>query len=370
MIQPLLIQISGVVSTAIDLYYLKKSRELKNEQNQNNDTIDIDEVVLVGGGSLIPCIKQTVRDVLITKNIPSFSIQQQQQQHQNNESIEGSEKQHEKEFCSSISPYECVVNGLAIRGGLLMGVESSILQDILMIDVNPSAIGILVWENNDIENETNKTNQPILTNDNSIKNQSNMKCYFEPLIERGMSLPCKVKKRYQIDKETQERKILTLHIYEEIYNDGSEDSNKNNEEILDLPDVSNNCNTNNSNGESNSLPNLLEKEEKSNSLILLGIYELPIGDCMYQILPDKNLEDEITGDEQIDSKTLAWYVDVEFSIDSEGVFKYSVCSASSIIDSQNSQIKSNSSIRILWYYVLFLFILYSYFKLFRNDLTK
>lgn len=389
LIKPLLTQIKGVISTAIDIYILKKSRENIQIQSQNNieenysndgtnsssssnpspsssspslvsnQQIDIDEVVLVGGSSLIPSIQQTIREILNEKLIPSFS------------------NSSNKEFCSSICPYECVVNGLAIKGGLLSGVQSTILQDILMIDVTPSTIGILVWEidSNDLNEFTPK---------------------FEPFIPRGTSLPCKIRKVYEVDEKCVESGLLTLQLYEEIYPTSNEVKNP----LAFLSSSS--INENYLCEEQNNLPDstsptpissdsTLSQIGRGQPIEILGSFELAISECIYekksfkinnQDFDDNNSngnsnddDDEITGDEIDHTMISQWFVDIELSINTEGILNYKVCpppikekqtdkdNNNLVEKKKKSNSDGNSSLILLYFYIFFLFIIYIFVKI-------
>mmetsp|Transcript_43707 Transcript_43707/g.127203 ORF Transcript_43707/g.127203 Transcript_43707/m.127203 type:complete len:773 (-) Transcript_43707:242-2560(-) len=75
---------------------------------------DIDDVVLVGGSTRVPCIQQMLRDFFGGK----------------------------KELCKSINPDEAVAYGAAVQGAILSGVRLSKSTDLLLIDVTPLSLGI------------------------------------------------------------------------------------------------------------------------------------------------------------------------------------------------------------------------------------
>ncbi len=76
---------------------------------------DIHEVVLVGGSTRIPKVRELIRDF-----------------------FDG------KEPNSGINPDEAVAYGAAVQGGILGGETSDQTKDILLIDVTPLTLGIEV----------------------------------------------------------------------------------------------------------------------------------------------------------------------------------------------------------------------------------
>lgn len=76
---------------------------------------DIHEVVLVGGSTRIPKVRELIREF-----------------------FDG------KEPNSGINPDEAVAYGAAVQGGILGGETSDQTKDILLIDVTPLTLGIEV----------------------------------------------------------------------------------------------------------------------------------------------------------------------------------------------------------------------------------
>lgn len=74
---------------------------------------EVDEIVLVGGSTRIPKVKE-----LLTKFFNG------------------------KELCQSVNVDECVAYGAAVQAALLIGTKDEKINDILLLDVNPLSLGI------------------------------------------------------------------------------------------------------------------------------------------------------------------------------------------------------------------------------------
>lgn len=74
---------------------------------------DVDDIVLVGGSSRIPRVQQLLRDYF-----------------------------GGKELSQSINPDEAVAYGAAVQGAVLSGVDSSKVNDIVLLDVTPLSLGL------------------------------------------------------------------------------------------------------------------------------------------------------------------------------------------------------------------------------------
>ncbi len=82
---------------------------IRQYKGQSKDKYaDIEEVILVGGSSVIPCVREAIRKALHCECIHSFSAS----------------SATPKEFCTSLDPYHTVAQGLAIRGAILSGVDT------------------------------------------------------------------------------------------------------------------------------------------------------------------------------------------------------------------------------------------------------
>ena len=77
------------------------------------DKSDIDDIVLVGGSTRIPKIKQMLARFF-----------------------------NDKELCNSVNPDEAVAYGAAIQAAILNGDKNDSIQDVLLIDVAPLSLGI------------------------------------------------------------------------------------------------------------------------------------------------------------------------------------------------------------------------------------
>ena len=158
-------------------------------------TAAVDEVVLVGGCSKIPSIRSALRTALGVAGEDCFAS-----------------TSNPKEFCTSIDPDEAVAQGLAIRGGVLMGVQEGVLKDLLMLDALPTTIGIRSFAPSNAHDVLAVRNnaQPDITEEEG---------YFEPILTKGSRLPAKATKTFALADKTQ--KMVSLDIYEE----GCEDEN-------------------------------------------------------------------------------------------------------------------------------------------------
>ena len=83
---------------------MKDSKYSKNE---------ITDIVLVGGSSRIPRVQQLLREYF-----------------------------NGKELCQSINPDEAVAYGAAVQGAVLGGVNSSKINDLILLDVTPLSLGL------------------------------------------------------------------------------------------------------------------------------------------------------------------------------------------------------------------------------------
>jgi hypothetical protein len=399
LLSPLLVQIRGVVSTAIDIFLIKQSRLQQQSQSQQQweregeVLVDIDEVVLVGGSSLIPAIQQTVRDLLRDKHIPSFSPRPPPPplplSHPSTPPATalttepGRAVAVEKEFCSSISPYECVVNGLAVKGALLAGVDSSLLQDILMIDATPSAIGILIWVPSSAQPSTGGSSLSYLQphgrghGESREAASSELVSFFEPLIARGTSLPCKVKKSFEIDERCLVAGLLTLQLFEEVYSSSASTSSSLTQTEGEVSTEV--CEEERAEGGDGRVLERGGGGGGGSSLHELGSYELPILDCVYRHRGMSLSGSEITGDES-EGAGPCWLIDLELSMDAEGILSYAICpppagtgaegettvvllkksAGGGLVDEEGA---SKASITLLGVYIFFLFLLYLFVKI-------
>ncbi|KIK23418.1 hypothetical protein PISMIDRAFT_679396, partial [Pisolithus microcarpus 441] len=82
-------------------------------RDSQTDKAEVDEVVLVGGSTRIPCIEKLVSDFF-----------------------------NDKKPCKSIDPDEAVAYGAAVQAAILSGDTSEKTQDLLLLDVAPLSLGI------------------------------------------------------------------------------------------------------------------------------------------------------------------------------------------------------------------------------------
>lgn len=162
-------------------------------------TVTLDEIVLVGGCSRIPCIQQSIRDACAAVGMTRFN-----------------RPRHEGgvDLCMSINPEHAVAEGLAIRGAVISGIidnndstsdaPSAVhrLKNLLMLDSLPTTLGVLAWSPED-----------------GTK-------FFQPILQRGQRLPCVARHSFQLHAgdgdggksfgRSNQRHIVSLDIYEEI----------------------------------------------------------------------------------------------------------------------------------------------------------
>ncbi|CEG46282.1 glucose-regulated protein [Plasmopara halstedii] len=77
------------------------------------DAADMDEVILVGGSTRIPCLRSKISKAF-----------------------------HGKELCMSVNADEVVCEGAAIQAAILSGIDQRVFRDVLMMDVLPLPIGL------------------------------------------------------------------------------------------------------------------------------------------------------------------------------------------------------------------------------------
>ena len=115
---------------------------------------NIDEIVLVGGCTRMPLIREKVQTMFPGKIL-----------------------------CTSINPDQVVAEGAAIRAAMISGVDHELLRDVLMMDVLPSSIGV------------------------EVANGS-----FVPLLKRLSKIPCKATKLFRTFEDNQPG--VTVRIFE------------------------------------------------------------------------------------------------------------------------------------------------------------
>jgi uncharacterized membrane protein len=196
----------------------------------------IDEVILVGGSSRVPLVRDCLRKMLVEKlQLTQFSSQ---------------------EFCCSLDPEQAVAQGLAIRGAVLMGHDIPQLKDVLMLDMLSSSIGLISWadinrigqgrdanakpstvlervrnsglhavivgssDKDANKKGTRQDDHPHLRiqqwdpSSESVPVQGQHIRYFDPILYRCERIPCSAAKSFRIEDPRQ--KFVSLDIFEEI----------------------------------------------------------------------------------------------------------------------------------------------------------
>jgi L1 cell adhesion molecule like protein len=114
---------------------------------------DIDEVIMVGGSTRTPWLRQKLTTLF------------------------------NRELCTSVHPDRAVAEGAAIQGAILAGTDKTVLQDVMMMDVLPISLGLE-------------------TADGS----------FEVLLPRNSSIPAEVTKHFHTFE--QDQRGITVEIFE------------------------------------------------------------------------------------------------------------------------------------------------------------
>jgi hypothetical protein len=162
--------------------------------------VSIDEVVLVGGCSLLPCVRATIKTTLMQAGVTAFGGK-------SGPSSSPTEAEGGKDFCCSVNPHECVAHGLAVRGALLMGVQESRLKQLLMLDAVPYTVGVMVHRPPALA--------PVRPDHGEDGKDDDWE--FEPLLERGMPLPCTARKTFLLDSSSMAARRVSVDVYEETF---------------------------------------------------------------------------------------------------------------------------------------------------------
>eukprot|EP01032_Pedospumella_encystans_P007597 gene7597-9098_t len=149
----------------------------------------IDEVVLVGGSSRVPCVRAALRRALGKAGIADFA------------------PDGPKELCTSLNPEEVVAEGLAIRGAVLSGVSTGKLKELLMMDCVNNAIGVMTWE------ASGSAENAVLSADSTNVDTPGTRI-FNSILHKGMSIPAKNTMRFPLADPNQ--KFVSLDIFEEV----------------------------------------------------------------------------------------------------------------------------------------------------------
>jgi len=188
---------------------VEEYRRSDHTASEGGGTVAIDEVVLVGGCSLLPCVRSAIREALVEEGVNTFGGRDAGPTHSCSSSPAKEDEQEEggvRDFCSSVNPHESVAHGLAVKGALMMGVREGRLKELLMIDSVPYAVGILSF-------------QPSLE-----QGEDKDEWEFEPILERGMRLPCTQRKTFSLDASSLRARQVSIDVYEESFEGNSVDS--------------------------------------------------------------------------------------------------------------------------------------------------
>jgi len=147
----------------------------------------IDEVVLVGGSSRVPCVRAALRRALGKAGISAFA------------------PNGPKELCTSLNPEEVVAEGLAVRGAVLSGVSTGKLKELLMMDCVNNAIGVMTWEVEAMGDTTSGAG--------SVSTFAKTRI-FNSVLHKGMSIPAKNTLRFPLADANQ--RFVSLDIFEEV----------------------------------------------------------------------------------------------------------------------------------------------------------
>jgi hypothetical protein len=99
-----------------------------------------------------------------------------------------------------------VAQGLAVRAGVLMGVDTGRLKDLLLLDVAPKSLGIITLEPSSSNSNSN-------SNSNSKKDVV-LEQVFEPVLHKGTRLPARGVCRFRLEGPRQ--RFVTATVYEEV----------------------------------------------------------------------------------------------------------------------------------------------------------
>ena len=366
--------------------------------SQSNNIID--EIVLVGGSSRVPCIQTAILNTLSKENIHNFHLikpsidtatttttttklatthHHDDQEEEEEEEPPTTAVEDVKELCTAINPDLAVVQGLAIRGAVLMGYDVGVMKDILMLDILPTSIGVLSWPSSTSTDHTNSSNS------NRNRNNNTEIRLFEPIVHSGSRIPITNSKLFQIedDKNGKQLKFLSLDIYEE--------------EPLEIDD-NNNTNSGSSNDtsdSSNSKIVVITKNKIETSIIsddkkykykLMGTYDV--------LIPPLPLISDSTNNNNIDMN----HVLVHFTLDIQGALTFHVTRPMLISDKEgtneiitntnnynhisitekktikgksskiNDADKDNWLVYVLIGYIVLMFVMYVFVKMYFSDL--
>lgn len=201
--------------------------------------VDVDEVVLVGGSSRVPCVQDAVTRTLVKENVRTFKIVKETDDDNGEEEGEGdtdadtygdeevnsshaadattrsaTATAETREFCTSINPDLAVVQGLAVRGAVLMGCDVGLMKDILMLDILPTSIGVMTWSDTSPDTDTDTADQSGAATVADMCMHEPASRQFEAILTRGSRVPATGSKLFTLADPVRQR-FVSLDIYEE-----------------------------------------------------------------------------------------------------------------------------------------------------------
>ena len=122
-------------------------------------------------------------------------------------------------FCTSVDADEAVALGLAVRGAALGGrVGEGRLKDLLMLDVLPSAIGVLCWEarpspSSSTSSTSTHETAPALAATGAAAGGERI---FEPVLAKGTRLPSVARRAFTVAAPARPGapRLVSLDVYE------------------------------------------------------------------------------------------------------------------------------------------------------------
>lgn len=191
----LTLRAGDVLRRALRSFKTAVSPPSKHSQDGDGDEEEIQELVMVGGGSLMPCVQAEVLAVLQAEKMTPFLPPDQ-----------GGEG---RSLCTAVDPHFAVAEGLAIRAAVLMGFDVGSMQDVLMLDILPHSIGVLSWMKRQGEEHR--------ISSTSIDNQSEYVRVFDPIIHRGERIPATCCRRFPFESAASGKRstLVSLDIYED-----------------------------------------------------------------------------------------------------------------------------------------------------------
>jgi molecular chaperone DnaK (HSP70) len=159
-----------LIESALEQYNMKRrtaDHALQDSPSKTNAQY-IDEVILIGGASRVPYVRQLLRDIFISKNEPDSST---------------------KELCTSINAMSAVAQGCSVSAMIYSGrVPIHEIKSAYMLDTIPYSIGVLTSANArpTIHDDISQSDTDTIENDgeNVLSDQN----YIE-ILSRGESLP-------------------------------------------------------------------------------------------------------------------------------------------------------------------------------------